>query len=275
MTKSIEEEYYDLFGQDPRFWLQQAKRLKMSAEVILYQFRAEFVKSRPLSPGSPEVMERKMALMQSIMMLMGFSFENLIKGVYIAQTPELSVDERLSRWRKHSSGHGIANLATDVTNLNANEEYLLKRLEIYIVWAGRYSTSTNVRQSVESYQPIEKSDPPKFLHSFFPNDDPILWDSLFSRLSTLLQNELIKQSTAGNETMHLTAVIQRDELPSGGEMFLATCPELDVVSQGETPDEARANLREAVEGLLQVADDAEIGRRLRNGASVEPLKVAA
>ncbi len=75
--------------------------------------------------------------------------------------------------------------------------------------------------------------------------------------------------------MHLTAVIQRDELPSGGEMFLATCPELDVVSQGETPDEARANLREAVEGLLQVADDAEIGRRLRNGASVEPLKVAA
>ena len=61
--------------------------------------------------------------------------------------------------------------------------------------------------------------------------------------------------------MHLTAVIQRDELPSGGEMFLATCPELDVVSQGETAEEARANLREAVEGLLQVADDAEIGRR--------------
>lgn len=74
--------------------------------------------------------------------------------------------------------------------------------------------------------------------------------------------------------MQLTAIIQRDELSDGAEMFLATCPELDVVSQGETSDEARANLQEAVEGLLQVADDAEIGRRLRNGASVEPLKVA-
>ncbi len=75
--------------------------------------------------------------------------------------------------------------------------------------------------------------------------------------------------------MHLTAITQRDELSDGTEMFLATCPELDVVSQGKTSDEARANLQEAVEGLLQVADDAEIGRRLRHGASVEPLKVAA
>lgn len=75
--------------------------------------------------------------------------------------------------------------------------------------------------------------------------------------------------------MHLTAIIQRDELSDGSEMFLATCPELDVVSQGETQDEARDNLREAIEGLLRVADDAEIGRRLRRGASVEPIKVAA
>lgn len=75
--------------------------------------------------------------------------------------------------------------------------------------------------------------------------------------------------------MNLTAIIQRDEQSDGTEMFLATCPELDVVSQGDTPDQARANLQEAVEGLFQVADDAKIGRRLRNGASVEPLKVAA
>ena len=73
--------------------------------------------------------------------------------------------------------------------------------------------------------------------------------------------------------MHLTAITQREQLSNGEEMFLATCPELDVVSQGETAEEARANLSEAVEGLFQVADDAEIGRRLRRGATVEPLKV--
>ncbi len=64
--------------------------------------------------------------------------------------------------------------------------------------------------------------------------------------------------------LHLTAVIQRDAYPSEeGQVFVATCPELDVVSQGETEKEAYANLRDAVEGILQIADDAEIGRRLR------------
>ncbi len=58
-------------------------------------------------------------------------------------------------------------------------------------------------------------------------------------------------------------------------MFVATCPELDVTSQGETREEALSNLREAVEGFLEVADDAEVGRRLKDGARVEPLKIAA
>ena len=75
--------------------------------------------------------------------------------------------------------------------------------------------------------------------------------------------------------MKLTAVVQPDVLPSGSPMFMAHCPELDVASQGETPDEALANLKEALEGVLAVADDAEIGRRLRQGASVTTVEVSA
>lgn len=70
--------------------------------------------------------------------------------------------------------------------------------------------------------------------------------------------------------MTLSAVIQRED-----EMFVALCPELDVVSQGETRALAMENLREAVEGVLLVADDAEIGRRLRAGATVSALELAA
>lgn len=77
------------------------------------------------------------------------------------------------------------------------------------------------------------------------------------------------------DAMNLTAITSRDVLPSGGRMFVATCPELDVTSQGETREEALSNLREAVEGFLEVADDAEVGRRLKDGARVEPLKIAA
>jgi predicted RNase H-like HicB family nuclease len=56
----------------------------------------------------------------------------------------------------------------------------------------------------------------------------------------------------------LTAVIERE-----GDGYVATCPELDVVSQGRTVEEARLNLVEAVEGFFEVASPSEIRRRLK------------
>jgi predicted RNase H-like HicB family nuclease len=75
--------------------------------------------------------------------------------------------------------------------------------------------------------------------------------------------------------MTLTAVIYLDDLPSGGKMFTASCPELDIASQGETRKEALANLRESVQGFLDAAEDEEVGRRLRSGATVAALEMAA
>jgi predicted RNase H-like HicB family nuclease len=75
--------------------------------------------------------------------------------------------------------------------------------------------------------------------------------------------------------MKFTALVQPDTLPSGAPMFVALCVELDIASQGENRKEALDNLREAVAGFLEVADDAEVGRRLKSGASVEEFKVAA
>ena len=46
--------------------------------------------------------------------------------------------------------------------------------------------------------------------------------------------------------MILTAVIRPDVTPSGNEGYCAHCPELDIVSQGDTSDEARANLHKAL-----------------------------
>ena len=46
------------------------------------------------------------------------------------------------------------------------------------------------------------------------------------------------------KVLQLTAVIEREE-----DGYVATCPELDVVSQGDTVEEARSNLLEAVEGF--------------------------
>ena len=68
----------------------------------------------------------------------------------------------------------------------------------------------------------------------------------------------------------LSAVIEPED-----EMFVARCPELGIASQGSSVDDARAMLQEAVELWLEVADDAEVGRRLAERGYVFPLALAA
>jgi predicted RNase H-like HicB family nuclease len=55
----------------------------------------------------------------------------------------------------------------------------------------------------------------------------------------------------------LTGIIQPE-----GEGFVSLCPQLDIASQGETIEEARDNLREALELFFECASPAEIQQRL-------------
>jgi predicted RNase H-like HicB family nuclease len=67
----------------------------------------------------------------------------------------------------------------------------------------------------------------------------------------------------------LTAVIEKE-----GSWYVATCPELGVASQGRSFEEAEAMIQEAVELLLEEADEAEIRRRLDRGVIVKKLELA-
>lgn len=58
------------------------------------------------------------------------------------------------------------------------------------------------------------------------------------------------------KTLQLTAVLEREE-----DGFVALCPELDVASQGDSVEEATANLKEAVELFLECAPKEEVERR--------------
>ncbi len=69
-----------------------------------------------------------------------------------------------------------------------------------------------------------------------------------------------------NKVLQLTAVIERE-----GDDYVATCPELDIVSQGRTIEEARFNLLEAVEGFFEVASPSEIRRRLKKETYIMPI----
>jgi predicted RNase H-like HicB family nuclease len=70
--------------------------------------------------------------------------------------------------------------------------------------------------------------------------------------------------------VRLTAILERD---GDGDGYVALCPEVDVASQGRTWDEARTNLKEAVELFFESAGDAEIAGRLPSEVRVESLEV--
>ncbi len=68
---------------------------------------------------------------------------------------------------------------------------------------------------------------------------------------------------------HLTAIIERE-----GDGYVSLCPELGIASQGETVEDARANLQEAVELFFETASAEEIGQRLSGEVYVTHLEVA-
>jgi hypothetical protein len=70
------------------------------------------------------------------------------------------------------------------------------------------------------------------------------------------------------------AAIHGDDLPRRRRLR-ALCPELDVASQGESVEEASANLREAVELFFETADPSEIAARTRGELYVAALEVRA
>ena len=57
--------------------------------------------------------------------------------------------------------------------------------------------------------------------------------------------------------------------------YVALCPELDVASQGDTVEDASANLREAVELFIESADPSEVAIRMREELYVTALEVSA
>jgi predicted RNase H-like HicB family nuclease len=70
-------------------------------------------------------------------------------------------------------------------------------------------------------------------------------------------------------TRRLTALIERE-----GDGFVALCPELDVASQGDSIEEARDNLREALELFFESAPQEEVDRRLSGEVFVTHVEVA-
>jgi predicted RNase H-like HicB family nuclease len=69
--------------------------------------------------------------------------------------------------------------------------------------------------------------------------------------------------------MRLTAIIERED-----DGYVSLCPELDIASQGETVEEARANLQEALELFFATASPEAVQQRLHAEVFVTQVEVA-
>ncbi len=70
-------------------------------------------------------------------------------------------------------------------------------------------------------------------------------------------------------TQKLTAIIEKE---NGG--YVSLCPELDIASQGDTVEQARDNLKEALELFFETASPEEIKRRLHSDIFVTQVEFA-
>lgn len=72
-----------------------------------------------------------------------------------------------------------------------------------------------------------------------------------------------------NKIKQFTAIIERE-----GDGYVSLCPELDIASQGDTVEQARNNLLEALELFFEVADPQEIQNRLKTEIFITRLEVS-
>ena len=70
------------------------------------------------------------------------------------------------------------------------------------------------------------------------------------------------------QARQMTAIIERED-----DGFVALCPELDIASQGDSIEEARANLIEALTLFFETAHASEVSRRFQREVFVTQVEV--
>src|SRR5690606_5605843 len=105
--------------------------------------------------------------------------------------------------------------------------------------------------------------------------DPVLWQdqpAWFDRNSKVRWDPdylWTRPPATMKAKRELTAIIERE-----GDGYVSLCPELEVASQGDTIEEARANLIEALELFFETASPEELKDRLHDEVLVTRVKIA-
>ena len=173
-------EYFCSASMDSMDWLDNAENNRISAKILLEKLK-ELIS--PFENGEKDFQNEKevIAIWNSYYLMTGHSFENLIKGLSIEKNRHLDNFNSVfgTLWKDYSSGHGISLIAKDnIDNLSPGEINILEKLEVFIVWAGKFSLPKNVRKLIEGKGKV-----------IYDSADFINMDNLYNRIKKILEFE--------------------------------------------------------------------------------------
>jgi hypothetical protein len=195
---------YQNLESDAIRWLDTARGFMMSARLIWSKLTPLFDDGFPLQNRHAEMF----AYSQSFLLLTGFAFENLYRGMLTATG---------SSWRKAldtKGGHALFKHLSGVAtpNLSEEEKYLVKRLETYLSWAGRYPVP---KKSGDYVNAVEK-----FLCGFNSSDLDVA-TRLFARLEEKLLAEAAKTADRAEDAFLQSLSSQKNQLADATGKYTA------------------------------------------------------
>ncbi len=136
MTKA---ELFKLYAEDPSIWLLQGVRLLRASYPlwnVFWRRREDLIANK----GAEVIDLSTDGFVQAYLLLSGFAFENLIKGLIVYQENLKVKDGKLP---EEVYGHKLVKLAERAGHaLHGDEKTLLTDLTQAIVWQGRYRSPT-------------------------------------------------------------------------------------------------------------------------------------
>jgi len=160
-------ETYRVLETDAVNWLETAEGLLTSAKLSWNALRETF--NEPPS----ETRVDRIAYMQSLMLLTALAFENVCRGIAVFKKPE--------GWRhlaNRRGGHDLIEAVPEFVQINDEERDLLRRLETYLRWAGKYVIPKRSDEYVDAVENRRRT---------VKSRDWELANELFSRLKAELQ----------------------------------------------------------------------------------------
>jgi hypothetical protein len=163
--------------QKPLWWVKTANGLMLSAKLS-WDALDPLLWHNPTKFGP---LREVVAYWNSFLLLTAFAFENLYRAILVA---------RGGNWRdvrKGKNSHALVKQLSSVTTLTDEEISLVRRLETYLLWAGRYTVPWKLQTYVDDSREFRES---------IQGSDLNTAEGLYRRLLSLVQSEATAEGSA-------------------------------------------------------------------------------